>query len=168
MFATVKAILLVVKNRMFQGPEPLTKDQLEHIDYVMAIYSQLTTTELNAISNGFGSALPGLRLATYAIPEYYRRALKPAADFHDLGYEIGGDEDHREAIDTHFLWLETSIAKDLPIARMIPGLAASIAAWKAVDIGGAMSFEYRTMPLTPEEVREVVKAKMVGDVWLRS
>lgn len=147
-------------GRLFTGSKPVEVDEQPYIDSVTTTLWGLTPTERKAFCNGFGSELRGLRIFTYAIPEYYRITFTSPADWHDIAYNMGGREWHRDVADNYFLKLMIETAVSLPLAQVPEALMWCMAAWKAVVYGGRFSFEYRAQPLTFAEMKREAKELM--------
>lgn len=132
-------------------------DYASHAEYVRAVHDHLPPEYLAVLVNGCGSQLPLLR--SINVPKKYRELFRTSAGYHDLGYIIGGDYDHRIACDNMFF-------RDCVAASGFDVMALwwSFAAWRAVRWGGNLpmlhSWESRKAPLSYADVFHLAKHRL--------
>jgi hypothetical protein len=115
-----------------------------HIDYITECYLSLNLKERKCLCNGCGSKLIFLKI--FKIPFGW---FTSACNWHDVGYWIGGNEEHRAIVDNYFLFLMKQECGLNPIKHFI-----ATRAYNAVRVAGSLSFNSRTQPLTFEELRK--------------
>lgn len=132
-------------------------DYASHAEYVRAVYDRLPIDYRAVLVNGVGSQLPLLRHIN--VPRTYRELFRSAANYHDVGYVIGGNDEHRKACDNAFFRGCIEAA-----GFDIKGLWWAFAAWRAVRWGGNLpvlhSWEHRKAPLSYEDVYHLAKHRL--------
>lgn len=120
-------------------------DEKLHIEKVdIVLHQAIQSGQLLKLWNGVGSEEPFLRW--FRPPQYVRDWFSEASKFHDIGYRVGGTEEHQEAVDREFTKRCFDVVSRMPWLNRWRGLFWLQVCGDAVRNFGAFSFNTRDEP----------------------
>lgn len=127
----------------------------DHFSYVRKCYHALTPEERARFCNGVGSEIPQLEWADSLIPAKWKRRMRAEADYHDVGYWIGGSRDHRYDCDrgTYEGW-KTMVGALPDRLERAEGYTVMWIAYRVLRVFGWLSFDFRDEPWSLQMLKD--------------